>query len=357
MESKEGFYDGTKLLSMLDLSGQKPEIYMVTTNRSGGKTTYFGRMLVKRFLTAQKKFMLIYRFQHELQDVSGKFFKDIGALFFPGYTMSERNCSKGIYKELYLHNPEADQDDEGALCGYAVTLNAADAIKRMSHLFSDTDSMMMDEFQSETNHYCPEEVRKFISLHTSVARGKGKQARYLPVYMISNPVTLLNPYYTELGISSRLREDTVFLRGNGYVLEQGYIDAARRSQETSGFNRAFSENQYTLYSTQGVYLNDNLSFLEKPEGVGKYLASVRYNRKDYSIKAYSSTGIVYCDNTIDATFPFRISITTDDLRPNYVMLKQNQLFVDSMRWYFERGAFRFRDLSCKECIMSMVSYL
>ena len=28
------FYDGTKLLSMMDINGNKPEIYMCTSNRS-----------------------------------------------------------------------------------------------------------------------------------------------------------------------------------------------------------------------------------------------------------------------------------------------------------------------------------
>ena len=43
------FYDGTKLLSLLDLEGNKPEIYMCTTNRTGGKTTYFNRLLVNKW--------------------------------------------------------------------------------------------------------------------------------------------------------------------------------------------------------------------------------------------------------------------------------------------------------------------
>lgn len=34
------YYDATKLLSMLDINGKKPEIYMCTTNRTGGKTAY-----------------------------------------------------------------------------------------------------------------------------------------------------------------------------------------------------------------------------------------------------------------------------------------------------------------------------
>ena len=53
------YYDGTKLLSMLDINGKKPEIYMTTTNRTGGKTTYFGRLLVNRFKKTGAKFCLL----------------------------------------------------------------------------------------------------------------------------------------------------------------------------------------------------------------------------------------------------------------------------------------------------------
>lgn len=78
------YYDGTKLLSLSDLNGEKPEIYISTTNRSGGKTTYFSRWAVNRFLKYGEKFALLYRFNYELDDIADKFFKDIGTLFFNG---------------------------------------------------------------------------------------------------------------------------------------------------------------------------------------------------------------------------------------------------------------------------------
>ena len=68
------YYDGTKLLSMNDINGKKPEIYMCTTNRTGGKTTYFGRLCLNRFLDKGEKFCLIYRFKYELNDVVDKFY-------------------------------------------------------------------------------------------------------------------------------------------------------------------------------------------------------------------------------------------------------------------------------------------
>ncbi len=349
------YYDGTKLLSLLDANGNKPEIYICTTNRTGGKTTYFSRLCVNRFLKHNEKFCLVYRYNYELDDVAEKFFKDIGGLFFKDYTLRSERRAKGIYHELFLCK-RGDGNQAGVSCGYAVSLNSADAIKKYSHLFSDVMRMLFDEFQSETNHYCNDEVKKLISVHTSFARGQGEQIRYLPVYMIGNPVSIINPYYVELGISERLSDNTNFLRGDGFVLEQGFIESASQAQKQSGFNKAFSKNEYVAYSSECVYLNDNKTFIEKPDGVGRYLATLRYKNRDYAIREYAEQGIIYCDDKPDITFKNRLSVTTDDMKVNYVMLKQQDFFVQNLRYFFERGCFRFKDLRCKEAVMKAISY-
>lgn len=341
------YYDGTKLLSLMDINGNKPEIYMCTSNRTAGKTTYFGRLLVNRFLKCGEKFGLIYRFNYELDHIEEKFYKDIGTLFFPEYTMTSKKRAKGVYYELFL-------DDEP--CGYALTLNASDQIKKMSHLFSDIERMLFDEFQSETNKYCNEEIRKLISVHTSVARGQSKQVRYVPVYMLSNAVTLINPYYTQLGITNRLRNDTKFLKGDGFVLEQGFYKGASDAQKESGFNRAFSSNDYVAYASENVYLNDSYAFIEKPFGKSRYICSIKYKGHLYSIKEYADNGYIYCDDKADSTFPVKISVTTDDHNINYVMLKKNDMFLTNLRYFFEHGCFRFKNLLCKEAILCALSY-
>lgn len=344
---QQRYYDGTKLLSLKDINGNKPEIYMCTTNRTGGKTTYFGRLCVNAFLKKGEKFGLIYRYNYELDNVVEKFYKDIGSLFFHGHEMTAKRRASGIFHELFL-------DDKS--CGYALSLNSADQIKKYSHLFNDIERMIFDEFQSETNHYCSDEVKKLLSIHTSIARGQGEQVRYVPVYMLSNPVSIINPYYVEMGISERLRDDTKFLRGDGFVLEQGYIDSASKAQKESGFNRAFARNSYVAYSSECVYLNDNKAFIEKPLTKGRYLATLKYHGKDFGIREYPEEGIIYCDDRPDSSFTTKITVTTDDHEINYVMLKRNDLFLSNLRWYFERGCFRFKDLRCKECVLKALSY-
>ena len=341
------YYDGTKLLSMKDLNGKTPEIYMCTTNRTGGKTTYFARLCVNKFMDKGEKFCLVYRYNYELDEVADKFYKDINTLFFKGTTMTSKRKASGIFHELFI-------DDES--CGYAVSLNSADQLKKYSHLLSDTKRMFFDEFQSETNHYCNNEIKKLISVHTSIARGQGEQIRYVPIYMCANPVSIINPYYVELGISERLTDSTKFLRGDGFVLEQGYVESASEAQKESGFNRAFSKNSYVAYASECVYLNDNKAFIEKPKGNGRYLATLRYKGTDYGIREYADSGIVYCDDRCDSTFKERLTVTTDDHEINYVMLKRNDFFLSNLRYYFERGCFRFKNLKCKEAVLKALSY-
>lgn len=343
----EKYYDGTKLLSMLDLNGKKPEIYMCTTNRTGGKTTYFGRLCVNRFLDKGEKFGLIYRYNYELDDVADKFFKDLKGLFFPDKTMTAKKRAKGIFQELFINDKS---------CGYAIALNSSDSIKKYSHLFSDITRMLFDEFQSESNHYCTDEITKFLSVHTSIARGQGEQVRYVPVFMLANQVSIINPYYVAMGICNRLNSETKFLRGDGYVLEQGFIETASDSQKESGFNRAFKENNYVAYSSENVYLNDNYSFIEKPTGKSRYICTLKYKGNDFGVKEFAESGFIYCDDKPDSTFPMKITVTTDDHSINYVMLKRNDFFLSNLRYLFERGCFRFKDMRCKEAILNALSY-
>lgn len=341
------YYDGTKLLSMTDINGNKPEIYLCTTNRTGGKTTFFGRMVVNRFLRTKRKFALLYRYNYEIDDCADKFFKDLKTLFFKNSVMESKRRAKGIFHELYL---------DGESCGYALSLNSADQIKKYSHLFSDVDSIIFDEFQSETNHYCVNEVMKFISVHTSIARGQGEQVRYVAVYMLGNPVSIINPYYTELNISNRLKNTTKFLKGNGWVLEQGFNEGASSAQKTSGFNKAFADNKYVAYSSECVYLNDSKAFIETVKGDNRYICTLKYDGMNYGVRSYEELGVVYVDDRPDLTHRNKLTVNTVDHDINYVMLRNNDYTIQNMRFLFEKGCFRFKNAKCKEVILKALSY-
>ena len=77
------YYNGQKLLSMKDINGLTPEIFICTTNRNAGKTTYFNSKLIRDFKKKGWKFALIVRYQGDILDCVSAFWKDISCLFFP----------------------------------------------------------------------------------------------------------------------------------------------------------------------------------------------------------------------------------------------------------------------------------
>lgn len=347
------YYDGTKLLSMKDINGDTPEIFICTTNRTAGKTTYFNRLMINRFIKKQQKFCTLVRYQKNLAGYVPAFFDEIHRLFFPDYFMNMKQFDGGIYGILYLSK---DPEDIGVPCGYVVAINAADDIKKYSHMLADSSCILFDEFQPmSASKYCPDEILKFQSIHTSIARGAGKQYRYLPTYMLANNISLLNPYYVQLGISNTLTNRTKFMRGEGFVIEQGFNESAYQAQAQSAFNRAF-RGAKTEYGEQGIYLNDDLAFIEKPNGRNRYVVTLRYKNKDYAVREYYEQGVVYCDDKPDMSHPLKISVTIDDHNINYVMLRQNPILIGNLRYLFERGCFRFKNLQCKEVILTTLSY-
>ena len=345
------FYDGTKLLSLKDKNGNPPEIIICTSNRSAGKTTYFSRYCVNRFIKYKEKFCVLYRYKNELDDCANKFFKDIQSLFFTEYNMTDKSLCGGSIKALFIQKNNVTVD-----CGYAIAINTADTIKKYSHYLSDVTRIIFDEFQSETNNYCHNEIEKFMSVHTSISRGQGKQTRFVPVIMLSNPVTILNPYYAALGISDLLKNDTKFLRGNGYVLEQGYNESASIAIKNSSFAGAFENVSYSAYNSEGIYLRDELSFIEKLSGEYKYICNLLFNGKIYAVKEFGNLGIVYVDKKVDKTAKINLAVNAADMSINYVMLKEYSFLIDTMRYYFNHGAFRFADLECKQIILKILSY-
>lgn len=354
------FYDGTELLSQKDIEGITPEIFMCQTNNSAGKTTWFTRWLIKKFKNTGELFMVLYRYDYELDDVEEQLFEPVHQLFFPKDTMTTQKdvLDKGDkkkgkkatgYVRLFLNNQ---------LCGFAVSLNAADMVKKKAYIFNTVSRMFMDEFQSETNKYLSDEFRKFWAIHKAVSRGGGLQSRYVPVYMCSNPITLLNPYFAHFNVASRLKTDTRFLKGRGWVLEQGHNESAAKALSESRFNIACSEGdeQYLAYSTQGVYLNDNLSFIEKLSGKSRYLLTITANGKQYGVRIYESLGYVYCDNTADPSYPITVALTTADHTASSLLIAKSNNIIKIMRQYFDSGLFRFKNLECKEIIFKLLSY-
>lgn len=337
------YFEAHDVREYKDANGEIPEILLVDGNRAAGKTTAFSAKFVRDFLENGYKFLLIYRYKNELNNISESFFKDIRTLFFPANEMTERTKAKGAYIELYL---------DGKSCGYAVALNTAAKLKHYSHIFSDVYQMLFDEYQLENGYYINNEIEKFVSLHMTVARGQGQVVRFVPVYMLSNSVSIFNPYYSAFGIAKRINSKTKVLRGSGWVLLRLTMKEVAREQEKSAFNRAFSETRYVGAATDNSFLNDESYNIEKkniagytPEFMiqdGPKLYTVFSRAQDYHVKKSGIIpgipvfGLKQADRNGDAR----------SIRHSYIFGKLQALYSN--------GYITFADTESKSVFMSLL---
>lgn len=355
------YYDGGRLLSMQDLRGRKPEIFICTSNRTAGKTTWFNSKIMRDFFDGKiRKFAILSRNDNELSaDIATAFFKDIKGLYFNEYSMIGKPRRRGQFYELYVGKDidfDSDEAYEGVSCGYQLSLNSHEKYKKVSHYFSDVDCIIMDEFMSGDNRYLSNEINAFRSIHETIARGQGKQTRYVPVYLVGNPVSILNPYYTALGVSKVLTKRTRFLRGNGWVLEQGYNESASKAMSESAFESAFEDDEYTEYAMKGEYLNDSDTFVSTMSGYGRYICTIKSKGKFYAVREFPQDGFMYVDMNADMTYPLKLAVDIHDHDTNYILLQRNMALIDNMRFLFEHGAFRFKNQSCKNAVIDILSY-
>lgn len=348
------YYEPNKLLNMKDLNGRKPAIYICDGNRSSGKTTAFYKLAVDEFLQEGKKFCLFYRYKYELDDCAGKFFDVIKTIFFPNYEMTSKCGSGGMYHYLFIK--QIDSEDDPICCGYAVAINLSDKLKKVGNVLCDTETILFDEFQLENGTYCPNEVKKFQSLYYTIARGGGLQSRDVRVIMIGNSTSLMNPYYVKFGIVQRLREDTRFLRGKGWVLEHNFNESASKAINESAFTSAFSDSDYVQYATNNRYLRDSNTFIETPTGKGRYMCTIKCEGHEYGLLEYRDDGFIYVSDKADGTFKFRIAVDLPDHSTNYVLLSHYDSYIANLRFLFDHGSVRFKNLKCKSAFMRLLNY-
>ena len=114
------------------------------------------------------------------------------------------------------------------------------------------------------------------------------------------------------------------------------------------------------YMTEGELYHIPLGVaMQLPEGYEALVIPRSSTFKKYGIVQANSVGLIdeaYCDDKSDSTFRLKITVTTEDHQINYVMLKRNDFFLSNLRYLFERGCFRFKDLKCKEAVLHALSY-
>lgn len=347
------YHDGRKLLSLKDLNKETPEIYIDTTNRTAGKTTFYNGYLVNRFLEYGEKFCLLYRKKYELDIVERTFFDDIKNIFFQGLEMTGEPQAQGSIIYLYLGVIGANAKDR-VQCGYAISINSSDEVKKMSHLLSDVQRILLDEFQLESRKYLKNELQSVISIHDSIARGAGQQSRYVPLILVGNLLDLYNPYYEALGISQRLDIKTNYMRGDGWVLAQGFNAVAARKIATTGFHRAFAGHDYTAVSEKKEYLFDETNNIRKDiPNAGYYIGTIVAKKRKYGVRIVEEYNCIYVSQKSEPSWKNCTAATEEDIAENTIYIRNGKL-RETLKRNLHSNSLYFDSMESKKAALALI---
>lgn len=346
-----GYWDINDVKKVKDLDDCEPILRMIIGNRCAGKTTGMLKESLDIHVENSSQTVFLYRTQDEIAS-SAKMYEDVLELY-PKYgkAIVNKNIVKGLINALVLH----DAEDNESVIGYGVYFNASDKLKKYSPMFKDVDLIVFDEFILENGGYLKDEITKFESALRSICRGKGKQVREVPVYMLANYVTLLNPYFIYFGIHKRLRDNTKFLRGHGWVAQFTVNKDAQKAINESGLAKVFNNSAYQKSCADGTYLCDATAFVEKISGNSNYIFTLVCGKDHYAVREYPEKGIVYIDYTADPNARYVFTFDPSSHNADTLMLSSKSFIYDYLKRAYDMGLLRFKDLKCKNIVLDILS--
>lgn len=337
----KGYYNGYDLLLRNDLENKMPEIFLCVGNKTAGKTFFFKRFCFRLFYEYRGKTLIICRKKTQMKAVAYSWISDL------------ENCSNGKFDFGKTESAGVKSLSYNDMdFAYITYYNYANDLKESSNMFEDVNVIVKDEFQSETGEYCEDEVSKLRIIHKCVSRGFGKRNRFVPTILISNVISIVNPYYVALGIHKRLRSDTKTLRGTGWVLQITLNKEAQKFGMQSAFDTAFGEDETYNSAINNQYM-DNLSFCEKLNTKNMSLQFI------FTIQGQSYgvwyDGLYYVSTRFDPNCRRKYATDVKSHKEGTVMVRKNDLIFKTFKQYFDCGYFRFENVECRAAFIELLA--
>ena len=310
------WYDGSKVLEKGSLFN------FIVGGRGIGKSFFWKRYCLERFRDHGEQFIYLRRYKEELKgDKLKRLFNDLQAA---GYFTENTIEIKG--REIYF---------DKKVCGYIQALSTALIAK--SDSFPNVETILFDEFLIETGtyHYLKNEVESLIGFYETVARNRPD----VSVYLLSNAITVSNPYFAYFRIQLPMKGARIWRRGE-VLLDMPRDDEFIEMRKKSRFHRLIEGTDYADYSIENNFLLDNDTFIEKKTSQSIPACNFLFNGAIIGMWLDNSNGIAYCSfDHDDHLYTYSMStgahtyntILTGRIKPYHVRLLIDQYRAGCLR--------------------------
>lgn len=237
--------------------------------RGDGKTFAAKEKAINNAIRKGEQFILLRRYKTELAS-RNSFFSDI-AFKYPGYSFRVRGENAQMQRA-------GAGDKEWETIGYFVALSNSQQKKSVAYPL--VTLIIFDEFIVDKGpvRYMNNEVRALLDFYSTVDRYQDR----VRVIMISNTVSIMNPYFLEWGVhdigSEWWTDDT------GFVCVQ-FIrdDQFTRAVNETRFGKFISGTDYGDYAVGATFRDNHYNLVKRKPEDFKYLATIETKSGTFSV--------------------------------------------------------------------------
>lgn len=352
-------YSNTKMLAAKDKYGNDPAFKIVcSAERGPGKTYSFSKTMIERYLETGDKFILLTRHKKDIGNIASGVMDGYLVQEHPELTISEKSQMMGVFGRVYLSHLEKNEKGEtkriSEECGYIISISSADDIKKISSLFYDAWCFYFDEFQPFSGGYLKDEVDLLYNIYKSVARGDGHATRYMPIFLVSNTITLGNPYFDALDLNRNIQSSTRFYRGDAVVFERCEVEGLADEHARTPIDRALKK--HIERKGSNVWIMDDNSLVAKPDGWGRgyYVCTVTHDNVKFGVVEYPMVGLYYLQRKIDQSCQYIYNTMKKSGALNLPLIRNAPIF-EHLRSQFFNGQVRCQDGGLQRMIIDIIS--
>ena len=321
-----------------DLLSYNALFNFVVGERGTGKTYQFKDWAISDFIKNGNQFVYVRRFKTEFKDI-GNFFDDI-IKKYPDHKF------KIEHGKFYI-------DDK--IAGFYIALSTA--ITKKSVAYPNVNKIGFDEFilEKATIHYLPNEVNAFLGLYETIARDRNN----VRVLFMANSVTLINTYFMFFDLQvSKTKRFWKFKNGD-LIVELTDLQEFKEHKKETRFAKIIDGTNFSKYSIEGEFISDNYEFIENKSPTSYYCFTIAYKGENIGVWCDGKLGLMYISNKVDLNYPIRYAITTNDHKPNMIVLsnKYSREKIKIITKMYEYGCLRYESLKLKSMMFDIFKLL
>lgn len=320
----------------------------IISMRGGGKTYGTLKYCVEKHLKEKRnkkcwQFVYVRRQENELKKLT---IQRNGRLF------------NAVRKEFPDHILKAESNTlycDGEVMGYAVQLSNAFIAK--SDPMPDVQMIIFDEFiTKKQSSYLNDEVTTFLELYESIAR-TGSDSRIVKVFFLGNAITQTNPYFEYFRLDRPYAGEYKRFGATKDILVQDVsVPELQEKKHKSRFGQMINDTEYAAYAIDNEWLDDNTDFIQKKNKNCQYRMAIRYKDTWLGVWFDELGWTYYISTSVDLQNPNKYSATTDDHKPNIMLIKSAKR-MNCFRHLidcYNNGAIRYESVKLKNWFRDII---